>query len=238
MKTTIKTSILRGIIIPSLAFLVYGILCWATDHMGAVMSDILVDIPLALLAFMLMQKSRPVKRKTMPRKHAAAMTAIFIVAVCVPAQLMIHAQANTGGASGLAIIPKSMITAPLLEELVYRGIIFGLSRRTLSFWPATAVSVVLFQVAHNDLSLAVITIPVAIATAGVYELTGNMKYNIIFHSVFNLGAFLFAIVRVPVAVALPLYVISLTLSALAFSRQDALARMLHVQARGGHLPCE
>lgn len=234
MKTTVKTNILQGIIIPALAFLAYGILCWATDSMGAVMSDILVDIPLALLAYLLIQKLRPVERKTMPGKCAAAMTVIFIIAVCTPAQLMFHAQANTGGATGWAIIPKSLITAPILEELVYRGIIFGLSRRVFGFWPATAVSAVLFQVGHFDLSLAIITIPVAIATAGVYELTGNLKYSMLLHSVFNLIAFFFVGIHIPRLMALPLYALSLVLSVLVFSKRDIVSGLLRIKVGDGH----
>ena len=237
MKTAIKTSILQGIIIPTLAFLAYGILCWLSDPLGAVRADICVMIPLAVLALAVVRRIRPMEQKSMSKKHVAAMTAAFVLAVCAPAQLMVHAQASIESASGWLYIAKSLVTAPILEEVTYRGIIFGLSRRVLGFWPATAVSATIFQMAHIEPELAIITIPLAIATAGVYELTGRIRYGILLHSIFNLIAIFFVDIHIPRLIALPLYALSMILLVIVVSKRDALARILRVQAGNGRLLC-
>lgn len=226
MKKTIKTAIWQGIIIPSLGFILYGIICWKSDPFGIVLTDVLVKIPIAFIALKLLQKFRPIEKNTMSRKYTAIMLAVFAVAVCIPAQLMSHATATIYRAGGLEMIPKSLVTAPILEEIVYRGIIFGISRIAFGFWPATIVSAVWFQFAHITADYAIITVPVTIATACIYELTGNIRYNIMLHAVFNFCAFLFALIKIPVSIALPIYAASMALLLIAVAKRGGMAKIL------------
>ncbi len=236
MKTTVKKIILQGILLPSLVFVAYGVLCWATDPFGVVLTDIGIKIPAAFACLLLVRRIRPIEKKTMPKRYIAAMLAIFSIAVCVPAQLMTHAGAIIGdNMSGLEVFPKMLVTAPILEEIVYRGLIFGISRTVLGFWPATIVSAFWFQLAHLTADYAVITIPVAIATAGIYELTGNLKYNMLLHSVFNLIACFFINIHIPRITALPLYAVSIVLLVIAVIKRDSMGKMLRVSADSGHL---
>lgn len=100
---------------------------------------------------------------------------------------------------------SSATLAPLVEELVFRGVIYQTIRTWLvggqgrwrsapiglrSLWPAVAVSSTLFGLAHYEVAT-----PVEIASligfgavmALAYELTGRLWVPILIHATFNLG---------------------------------------------------
>lgn len=238
MKPTKKKIALFGIILPSLVFTVYALISWAADPFGIVLTDILVKIPVMFIALKILHRVKPVERKNMPKKRVAAMLAVFAVTVCVPTQLMWHATAVVSDVSGLELFPKSLITAPILEEIVYRGLIFGISRTVFGFLPSLVVSAFWFQQGHLTLDYAVITIPVSISTAVLYELTGNLKYNVLMHSVFNFISFFFAFVNVPMFIALPIYALSLALLIAAVIKRDSLGKELRISSDREHLSSE
>lgn len=49
------------------------------------------------------------------------------------------------------IIISTLVIAPLLEELIFRWLIFGLCRKKLNFWISAAISSVLFGLYHMNL---------------------------------------------------------------------------------------
>ena len=100
-----------------------------------------------------------------------------------------------GPLRGLAIF-----IAPLVEETLFRGVVFGTLRRRGWRVPAYVISIVLFSIYHiwqyvlvyADPSLFIYAlqyIPVSAALAWLYDRSGTIWSSIFFHMLINLVAF-------------------------------------------------
>ena len=100
-----------------------------------------------------------------------------------------------GPLRGLAIF-----IAPLVEETLFRGVVFGTLRRRGWRIPAYVISIVLFSIYHiwqyvlayADPSLFIYAlqyIPVSAALAWLYDRSGTIWSSIFFHMIINLIAF-------------------------------------------------
>ena len=85
----------------------------------------------------------------------------------------------------LALGALAVLVAPVCEELLFRGVIFGSLRARLGFWPAAAASGALFGAIHlspvHVLPLAVL----GVALAWVYERTGSLWTSVGLHAIQN-----------------------------------------------------
>jgi membrane protease YdiL (CAAX protease family) len=98
------------------------------------------------------------------------------------------------------------VLAPFVEELFFRGFLFGLLRRRHPLWQAYLVSTVLFTVLHNDpahmnlpqmagLSIGICIL--AVMLGWLYQRTGSLYPGILAHAVNNAtGLILFYFVGV------------------------------------------
>lgn len=85
---------------------------------------------------------------------------------------------------GLWAIPLAVVAAPVFEEFIFRGLIFGGLRRSFGVWPATLASAAVFAILHP--ALAVIPVFVlGVCTALVYERTRSLLAPMIVHAVYN-----------------------------------------------------
>ena len=93
-----------------------------------------------------------------------------------------------------ALLIAAGIFAPIVEELFFRGFLFGLLKRRRPLWQAYLISVVLFTVLHNDPSrmtaaqmagLSVGIAMLAVLLAWVYQRTGSLYPGILAHAVNN-----------------------------------------------------
>ncbi|WP_460353094.1 lysostaphin resistance A-like protein [Mycobacterium sp. ZZG] len=86
----------------------------------------------------------------------------------------------------IAVFLLIAIIAPVFEEIVYRGLLWGAVQQRWGRWAAFGVSTVVFAVAHLEWSrvplLLVIAIPIGLAR--LY--TGNLTASIVAHQVTNL----------------------------------------------------
>lgn len=112
-------------------------------------------------------------------------------------------------------ILRTCLTAPVMEELGCRWILFYKLRRSFGFWPAALASVALFSLIHMDVdaSFAVALVPSALLYCLMYEVTGRFRYCVAGHMAFNvlalpggpaLEGFLWG---VPLRVSVPLLVL-------------------------------
>jgi len=108
------------------------------------------------------------------------------------AEIMNMAEQNTGAVKAIAIF-----LAPIVEETLFRGVVFGSIRQRSRLW-AYIISVTLFSVYHvwqyalldpSLLLYALQYIPVSIALAWAYERSGCIWTNIFFHMGFNALSF-------------------------------------------------
>jgi membrane protease YdiL (CAAX protease family) len=101
---------------------------------------------------------------------------------------------------GLTSLPVSLLfliivglVAPLLEEIIFRGFLFGTMRNSFGPWRSMVYSSLLFAALHQSLVAFLPIFCLAMVLAYLYEKTGSLWPSIILHMVNNTFATLFAI---------------------------------------------
>lgn len=85
----------------------------------------------------------------------------------------------------LSVILIAVVAAPLTEELVFRGCLYGFLRQTGGRFVAIAITSVLFALIHGHIpSLAGLVI-LAVGLSLLYEKTGSLWAPILLHAAFN-----------------------------------------------------
>jgi membrane protease YdiL (CAAX protease family) len=85
---------------------------------------------------------------------------------------------------GLWVVPLGVIAAPIFEEFIFRGLIFGGLRRSFSLWPATLASAAVFAILHPPPAIVPVFV-VGVCAALVYERTRSLLAPMIVHAVYN-----------------------------------------------------
>jgi membrane protease YdiL (CAAX protease family) len=83
------------------------------------------------------------------------------------------------------------IVAPVAEEFLFRGYIYGVVKRFFGWSTALVVTSLLFAAIHMNLASLLPLFILAIALTIAYEVTGSILVNMCMHSVFNLVMFYF-----------------------------------------------
>jgi ABC-2 type transport system permease protein len=81
-------------------------------------------------------------------------------------------------------IPLAVIAAPIFEEFIFRGLIFGGLRRSFGLWPAALVSAGLFAIVHPAISLVPVFV-MGVCAALVYDRTRSLLAPMLTHAVYN-----------------------------------------------------
>jgi hypothetical protein len=79
---------------------------------------------------------------------------------------------------------------PLVEEIVFRGMIFGKMRRAFSFWPSALVSGILFGIFHLNLVQGLYATVFGVVLAYIFEKTETLWGCYILHALFNLWSYI------------------------------------------------
>jgi ABC-2 type transport system permease protein len=77
-----------------------------------------------------------------------------------------------------------VLAAPLCEEFIFRGLIFGGLRRSMPAWQAIVVSAAIFAAVHPTLSLLPVFV-VGLCTAWVYERNKTLLAPMLVHAGYN-----------------------------------------------------
>lgn len=101
---------------------------------------------------------------------------------------------------GLTSLPISLLflivvglVAPLLEEIIFRGFLFGTLRNSFGPWRSMVYSSLLFAALHQSLVAFLPIFFLAMVLAYLYEKTGSLWPSIILHMLNNTVATLFVI---------------------------------------------
>jgi len=78
----------------------------------------------------------------------------------------------------------ALVGAPVFEEFLFRGLLFNGLKSSFTFWPAALLSAALFAVVHPPTSLVPVFLA-GLATAWVFERTGNLLAPIGVHAIYN-----------------------------------------------------
>ena len=95
---------------------------------------------------------------------------------------------NIGGGSFLGAVVVAVIGAPLIEEIVFRGIVFRSLRRVSLPWVAILVSSVLFGLYHMNTVQIVYATLMGLVAGIIYEKSNNLLFPILVHVANNLVA--------------------------------------------------
>jgi len=85
----------------------------------------------------------------------------------------------------------AVVLAPVCEEALFRGVLFGGLRRRFAFWPAASISALLFAVMHGDPVRLPALFVTGLFLAGVFERTRRLAAPMVAHLTLNLIAVLF-----------------------------------------------
>ena len=92
--------------------------------------------------------------------------------------------ANTVGVQ-IALAFVACLGAPLVEEVLFRGILFGSLRQMTNRWFAAIVSALLFGIIHLHLPSLPALCLLGFFFALAYEFTGSLTVSIVMHAIFN-----------------------------------------------------
>jgi membrane protease YdiL (CAAX protease family) len=81
------------------------------------------------------------------------------------------------------------VIVPFLEELIFRGLIFGRLRLKLGWILSATITSVLFALAHGQWNVAIDVFVLSMVACGAREITGNINAGIIMHMLKNMLAF-------------------------------------------------
>lgn len=91
---------------------------------------------------------------------------------------------NTG--SILSSILSTVITAPIVEEIIFRGLVLSRLKRVMPVWVAVFLSSLAFGVVHGQLLWIAYAFVLGIVFAIVAECTKSTAASVLVHMVFNL----------------------------------------------------
>lgn len=101
-------------------------------------------------------------------------------------QAIVHTFLQSNATSTqLVLIVSACVVAPIVEELMYRGLMFGLGRAIIGTRVAAILAAMLFALAHAD---AVAALPLFLLGLGftiMYLRTGSLLVPVVMHALFN-----------------------------------------------------
>lgn len=92
--------------------------------------------------------------------------------------------------AALATLLMGAVVAPIAEEFLFRGYIYGVLKRYLGWSTALLLSAVLFSSIHVNAASLVPLFIFAITLTIAYEVTGSLLVNIMMHAFFNTTMFI------------------------------------------------
>jgi hypothetical protein len=91
------------------------------------------------------------------------------------------------GAASIAphwLLLLAVVAAPLCEEFIFRGLIFGGLRRSVGLAPAMLMSAALFAIMHPPVSMLPVFV-LGLCTAYVYDKTRSLLAPVLVHALYN-----------------------------------------------------
>lgn len=90
----------------------------------------------------------------------------------------------------ILVLILAVLIAPISEEMLMRGVIYPMLRFRFSAYTACIVTACIFGLLHGNIVQFIVTIPLSILVAWVYELSRDVTYCALMHMLFNSTAML------------------------------------------------
>ena len=78
-----------------------------------------------------------------------------------------------------------IIVAPIIEEIVFRGLFYKTLKNFIPFVQATIISSLIFAIIHENILSLTILFLLSLYLTWIYERTNSILYSILTHSIFN-----------------------------------------------------
>jgi len=85
---------------------------------------------------------------------------------------------------GMWVLPLALAAAPIFEEFIFRGLIYGGLRRSFGPWPATLASAAIFACLHPPISIVPV-FALGVAAAFAYERSRGLLAPMLTHATYN-----------------------------------------------------
>jgi membrane protease YdiL (CAAX protease family) len=82
------------------------------------------------------------------------------------------------------LIPLAVVAAPIFEEFIFRGLIFGGLRRTFGGWSSALACAGIFAIVHPHLSVVPVFV-MGVVAARVYDRAGMLLAPMLVHAGYN-----------------------------------------------------
>lgn len=114
-----------------------------------------------------------------------------------PPEQGLLSEATRGGLATVLAVIAAVVMAPLLEEVIYRGLLFQALHRRVGLWPAAVLSAVIFAAVHVEVTQPLFSGGLAllgVLFAWLLVRTGSLVVPIVAHAAFNAISITFAFV--------------------------------------------
>lgn len=233
----------NGILVTSLCFLVFIFIAsligdliepFTGDYVRPV-SELIFELPVGLLVYRHFRKKRPAGSiRKLPKRSTLLIAAAFLFVICFPSQMFYYTFQETiqpdatsaiAGEVPVVLLLELLVFAPALEEILFRGALFGISRRFMGFWPSAVTNAAIFAFMHygNPMNMAM-TVYLALTSAALYEKTGHLRYGMIIHALFNWSGPILVMtgIMLPPPATAVLFVLSVALFVIGMIKKDTL----------------
>jgi uncharacterized protein len=105
-----------------------------------------------------------------------------------PPEQQLLSDVTAGGVTTLLAVIAAVVMAPLVEEVVFRGVLFQGLKRRVGLWPAAVVSSLLFAVVHIEVQQPIYSsgfVLLGILFAWTMHRFGSLVVPIMAHATFN-----------------------------------------------------
>ena len=159
---------------------------------NSVSATIVADTIIILMLFKLIPKHKPVEEKlsSPPLGLFYSMIASsFMIDFWYNANLVDKSlqsyQSSMADASVFCVLILTLIIAPVSEEILFRGIIYGHLAEKINPYVAVLISSFLFGIIHGTGVHIIIGTFMGCFFCYIFESTGSVKYSIIYHFAYN-----------------------------------------------------
>jgi len=123
---------------------------------------------------------------TIPAVFAAQWAAYALLGPeTTPQPIVEFLMKNSGWRERLAVALIAVVAAPLTEELVFRGCLYGVARQKLGRLPAILGTSLVFALIHAHVATIPALFVLAVGLVLLYEATGSLWAPILAHAAFN-----------------------------------------------------
>lgn len=104
------------------------------------------------------------------------------------------------------LLVYSVLLAPIIEEIVFRGLVFRFARHAMPFWGANILQAALFGFVHLNLVQGIYAFAMGLFLGWICHRGRGIKYSIPVHIVFNIIGCLFSgLIEVTLMLSYPLF---------------------------------